>query len=412
MQNAICLVIDGLHAGYLGCYGNAWIATPVLDRLAATGFLFDQAFVDTPDLPRLYRSYWQGVHAMVPDDTGRAEPSLAARLAEKGIGTYLWSDEAELLAHPLADGFRQRLAFDLPREHTTAPSVEETHLARTLAAAVDRLSDLDEPFCLWIHLRGMYASWDAPLELRNQFVDEDEPEPGAFCDVPEEFLPEDFDPDELLGVRRAYAGQVSLLDTCLGGFIEALDEADLAERTLLTVLGARSFPLGEHRRIGPVEPALYEELAHVPWIMRLPNAIGAADRCQAIVGPADLGATLLEWFGAADGGTASWGTSLLDVIGGDASAVRQWTCLTGSRGEQAVRTPAWYLRCAAVEGDEHASELYAKPDDRWEVNEVSDRCGEEVEALQQALTAFEAAAGANRPGDLPALDEALLHPDR
>src|SRR5437763_1535112 len=30
----LCLHVPGLHAGYLGCYGNEWVETPHLDRLA------------------------------------------------------------------------------------------------------------------------------------------------------------------------------------------------------------------------------------------------------------------------------------------------------------------------------------------------------------------------------------------
>jgi hypothetical protein len=50
--------------------------------------------------------------------------------------------------------------------------------------------------------------------------------------------------------------------------------------------------------------------------------------------------------------------------------------------EQGIRTRDWYLRHA------ERDELFAKPDDRWEINEVADRGGEVpqlmVEALQQS----------------------------
>ena len=67
-MNAICLVIDRLHRGFLGAYGNTWIETPAFDRLAAESFVFDQMLVDSPRLGPLYRSFWQGLHALAPAD--------------------------------------------------------------------------------------------------------------------------------------------------------------------------------------------------------------------------------------------------------------------------------------------------------------------------------------------------------
>ena len=43
-------------------------------------------------------------------------------------------------------------------------------------------------------------------------------------------------------------------------------------------------------------------------------------------------------------------------------------------------------------------ELFAKPDDFWEVNNVAPRCQEVVECLGDALTEFEQTF---RPGELP-----------
>src|SRR5262245_29480259 len=37
------------HLGYLGCYGNEWIATPNLDRMAAEGVVFDNHFAASLD---------------------------------------------------------------------------------------------------------------------------------------------------------------------------------------------------------------------------------------------------------------------------------------------------------------------------------------------------------------------------
>src|SRR6266446_6118199 len=45
------LIIEAsaLHLGFLGCYGNDWVATPNLDRLAADSVVFDQHYADCPE---------------------------------------------------------------------------------------------------------------------------------------------------------------------------------------------------------------------------------------------------------------------------------------------------------------------------------------------------------------------------
>ncbi len=68
-RNVICLVIDGLQPSLLGAYGNTWISTPELDRLAAESFLCDNALTDSLDLARIYRGLWRGLPALWPEKT-------------------------------------------------------------------------------------------------------------------------------------------------------------------------------------------------------------------------------------------------------------------------------------------------------------------------------------------------------
>ena len=44
----LLLDVPGLHLGYLGCYGNDWVATPHLDRLASESIVFDRHFAAGP----------------------------------------------------------------------------------------------------------------------------------------------------------------------------------------------------------------------------------------------------------------------------------------------------------------------------------------------------------------------------
>lgn len=413
-MNAIILAVDRLHAGYLGCYGNTWIATPEFNRLAAESFLFEQATIDTPQLAEIYESYWLGSHAL--ERRGRpaqGRPSLAELLKQAGVNTTLISDEPAITQLPLSAEFGEVIPLDSPdgSNAEAAPDAAGTRLAGFFAVASDWLASAQEPFCLWLHAQSLGAIWDAPLEFRRQYADEDEPAPPDFAEPPCRELPADYDPDELLGDCQAYAGQVSLLDLSLGGFLEAFRASPAAAETLLAVTSPRGFPLGEHRRIGPANEALYGELVHVPWLLRLPDETVAMDRSQALVQPADLFATLLDWWKIAEQAPRGFGQSLLPLAGGQRETLRDRACVIGERGQRAIRTPAWYLRLPPAENEVEPrppAELYAKPDDRWEVNDVADRCSETAEALQTALAEFETAAEQGAFEQLSPLDESLV----
>ena len=131
-MNAICLVFDRLHAGYVGAYGNSWIETPSFDRLASQAFLFDRALIDSPELARLYRSYWQGWHALCPA-APESRPSLAAQLGEAGVTTVLLTDEPQVARHPLAADFDELIEIDPPWQPQVAAAVEQTHFGRCFA---------------------------------------------------------------------------------------------------------------------------------------------------------------------------------------------------------------------------------------------------------------------------------------
>jgi hypothetical protein len=189
------------------------------------------------------------------------------------------------------------------------------------------------------------------------------------------------------------------LDHCLGQLAEQLNAPRLTESTQLTLLGARGFPLGEHLRVGPCDEALYNELVQTPWILRFPDGFGRLTRTQALVRPADLGGTLLDWL-AIDRADFAGGqsTSLLDLIRGEKIAVRD-RILLRSAHDRALRTRAWLLR----ETDQGPAELFAKPGDRWEVNEVANLCPEVAAGLQTALAESVAADGADQATPLAEL---------
>ncbi len=373
-RNVICLLVDRLQAAEVGAYGNTWIHTPELDRLAGESFLFDRALADTLELDRLYRGFWQGLPAVWPQDADSGRPALPALASAAGMETILLTDDTAVHALGAAAGFGQRTLIPGPQTAELAGEIEATGAAHFVGAAGEVLESIRQPFFLWLHAAGMAGPWDAPYELRRQYADEEDPAPPEFTAPPCRMLSDDYDPDELLGIAHAYAGQVSLWDTCLGALVEQLRSGPLAKNTLLVLLSPRGFPLGEHLRVGPLDDALYNEHVQIPWLMRFPDALAATARSQALVVPADLPGTLAEWLDWPAEPFAGAGHSLMPVVRWQASGVRQCVVLRSGRHEWAVRTPAWHLRVGGAE-ESPRIELYAKPSDRWEVNDIADRAG-------------------------------------
>jgi arylsulfatase A-like enzyme len=397
-RSAVVIVVDRLGAGFLGPFGNAWVDTPELNRLASQSLVCETALADSGGLPTIYRSYWTGRHALEP---AGQETSLSDLARAAGLRARLFTDEPAVAEHPLAAGFAERtLAPLLPAQR--GEELEGTAIGRLFGQAIEKITADEQPGLFWLHSRGMAGPWDAPLALRNQFADEEDPLPPDIVDPPELRLAEGYDPDELLGLVHAYAGQVALVDAAIGVLLDALDASPLAAETLVVFTSPRGYPLGEHGRVGPCDSALYGELLHVPALLRVPGA--GHERTQRLVQPGDLFATLADWLGLPAERPAT-SVSLIADERDDPARGGQIACAIGP-GQRAIRTPAWFLRESLIEG-ERRHELFAKPDDRWEANEVSSRCGDVVELLAAQLDACEQAARAGELAPAAPLAEIL-----
>ncbi len=407
---AVVVVVDRLGAGFLGPYGNTWLDTPGFNALASQSFLFEHVLTDSPRLETVYRSYWQGLHAMCPEvaDAARSPLPLATRLATSGMRSMLVTDEQRIAGHPLAGGFASQVIIDPPEVAHPADDVEDTQTAALFAAAINQIQSVSEPSLIWLHSRGMDGPWDAPSDLRRRWADEDDPTPPDLIVPPEMRLAEGFDPDELLGFAHAYAGQVSVADMCVAALVDAVQESALAPETLVIFTSPRGYPLGEHLRVGPCDEALYGELLHVPLLVRMPDAQSRTCRNQALVQPADIYATLVDWLLAESDMQLPAAASLLPLVRLERETHRDRTCCLAA-AQRAIRTPAWFLRRAMSEVDSAPQvELFAKPDDRWEVNDVAQRCADVAAILPGVLDDFERSAANGDWSNLPPLPELVV----
>lgn len=398
-RRALVLVFDRLNPGFLGPYGNTWVDTPAANHLAAQSTLYEFALTNSPHLDEVYHSYWTGnAHGTAP--AAAAPRRLAELLSELGCSSELLADDPDVLHHADAAEFSDRLRLEVEPPQCLADDLDQTQLAQFFAAAIERTLAADAPDLLWCHSGALNVAWDAPRSYRERFVESGDPPPLDICQPVERDLTHNYDPDELLGVVQAYAGQIAAWDACLAALLEAVAEraAEASDKNwLVAVTSPRGYPLGEHLRIGPCDQALYGELLHVPLFLWNTDGTGKLERRTSPAQPHDLFATLLRWFGGVVPAN-SWANDLLAPFDSRATVPRELAWAQTAE-QMAIRTPAWFYRKTPNSG-----ELFAKPDDRWEVNELARRCPEVVEQLD---TLADSIRSCTSPANLPPLSETL-----
>jgi arylsulfatase A-like enzyme len=187
-------------------------------------------------------------------------------------------------------------------------------------------------------------------------------------------------------LHRTFASVVTKLDAELGLLFDELRKRGMDQSAAWLVTSDFGHPLGEHGQVGLHRPWLHEELVHLPLILRLPSAEQAGRRVAGFTQPPDLLPTLLALFGIALPETN--GFDLLPVARGEAAPSRTFAVTSlelNGAAELAIRTDEWALLVPTrtPEGDAPREPLlFAKPDDRWEVNDLRARNIEIADELE------------------------------
>lgn len=360
--NILVIAVDGLRASALGPYGNTSFATPALDELAAASLVCDWCFGESVDMPTICRCQWQ------------SDARLIESLTQRGYEATLITDDAAVADFNGAGDFQDRVVLPVA-EATRADDATDTAIGRVFAAASETLENAaSRPRMIWLHSRGMYGPWDAPLELQEELLarDEGDPPPDDVIQPPDLWLDESSDPDAAFRWSCAYAAQMMALDACLTGLLRTIGEKD-GQQWLVVLMGLRGFPLGEHGRIGGVDSRLYAEQLQVPLLWRLPRGRTKLSRSQQLVSLADVPAAMLS-----------------SIEGGFQTIERDAVHSLGPASERAIRTAEWSLRCEPASGESVSAEetqcqLFVRPDDRWEANDVAGLCPDVVESLLARL---------------------------
>ena len=86
--NILLIVTDQQHAGMMSCAGNAWVKTPNMDRLAATGVRFEKAYCTNPVcVPSRFSMFTGALPSEIGMEDNRGEKnSIPAGILENAMG--------------------------------------------------------------------------------------------------------------------------------------------------------------------------------------------------------------------------------------------------------------------------------------------------------------------------------------
>lgn len=413
-MNVITILCDTLRRDHCGPYHHGrtlaemgdptqpdWVVpTPNLDRLAAWGTTFDNAWCGShPCMPARRDMYtgryefpFRGWGPLEDDDLdlptqisgppncalSRADTRVSQlitdhfHLWERGAGNYhMGYSGFEFIRGMEADAWRTDPVTIDQRWKRHAGSKIERHFhnlaaiqqdyddpegasfpARTFSAAADWIDRNHSHQNFYLHIDSFppHEPWDPPERLVRQF----DPRGYSVNDVlafgPYQHLEQSgLDPDQVRHIQALYAASVAHVDECLGGIWDALDRHGLWGDTLVVLTTDHGTFNGSRNRTGKRQTHLFDPISHIPMIIAHPSA-GHGERRDQLVQLVDLYPTTLSALGRPVPEDRH-GVDLLPVLTDSSETTRPYA-INGAFGESiSITDGTWMLHASPVDGN-------------------------------------------------------------
>jgi len=344
-------MLDSLRKDHVGCYGNDWIKTPAIDRLARDGVLFTRAFPEAlPTLPvrrALYtgmrtfpnRNYvprkgdnvkipgWEPIpeNQVTLSEILRREGYLTAMFSStyhmfkpsmnfhRGFDSWEWirGQESDRYKPPLNGEVENLKNLPCDLAYGCVGHSLKWCLAnmqgwegeadwfppKTFGAATDWLEENRdvEKFLLVVDEFDPHEPWNAPKNLLDMHFNTADYEGRRIINT--ETGPFQFLDGELEYTRAQYAGEVTLVDKYVGKLVDKIKELGVWDDTMIVLTSDHGHPIMEHGILHKAPDCLYPELMDSVLIIYHPEKEYAGTACDAYVGHQDIPATVLALAG-------------------------------------------------------------------------------------------------------------------
>ncbi len=451
--NVVFILVDDLGWTDLGCFGSTFYETPNIDRLAATGMRFTNAYAACPvcsptrasiltgkypvrvgitdyinpaggNQPENWKRKTKLLPAAYSDRLALSETTLAEVLKEQGYATFFagkWHLGPEGY-WPENQGFDVNMGgierggpyggeryfspYGNPRL-TDGPEGE--HLPHRLATeTVKFITDHHEqPFLAYLSFYSVHT----PLMSREDLKQKYEAKRQSVQQCGPIWGEEGSRKLRLIQEHAVYAGMVEAMDSAVGEVLDALSELEIDDETLVFFMsdnGGLSTSEGHPTSNLPLRAGkgwMYEGGIREPMIVRAPNVTAAGSVCDSPVTSTDFLPTILDLAGLnSRPGLHLDGVSFVPLLRGESQARGPMYWHYPHYGNQggaptaAIRDGDWKL----IEWYEDGRlELYNLADDIGEQRNLSDSNPAKRDELHAKLVAWRKSVDANMPSAGP-----------
>lgn len=415
--NIILILADDLGWADVGCYGNTFNETPHIDRLARGGMRFTQFYagpVCSPTRCNLLSGQDQARFGITQHIPGHRRPF--AKLTDPAVPLQM-PLEVETFAESLgkagyATGYFGKWhlggagfgpadqGWQVAEEikgNTQAPAAEGGAPQRTTAVLARKAVEFitankGRPFLLQVSHAAVHIPLSTTPELKAKY-ERKKSMPGYPSNV-------------------EYAGLLEELDQSVGSIVEAVEEAGIADNTLVLFLSDNGGL--EHEQSGRVvtsnqplrgeKGTLYEGGIRIPAIARWPGKVPAGVECATPVITMDVHPTFVEIAGAATPQQSRDGVSLAALLRNPSAPLPRDTLYWHlphyhhSTPASALRKGDWKL----IEFFEDSSlQLFNLRTDPGETTNLAPSEPARAKELQAALAAWRQQVGARLPNPNP-----------
>lgn len=424
-RHVFFITVDTLRADHMSTYGYGRETSPRLDRLGASGVVFDQAIAQWPKTGSSFAALFTGRYPQTTGLTHKAALRIPAEyltlpelFQENGFTTLAVNSNAVLAAdfgwNTGFDEYLQTWGYgDFPndprqfRQFAHAGKVNE--LALPLLA---KHRDAERLF-VWLHYSDPHAPYILPAGTENPFLDDalftgDQPVPrkvtrGHALDGR----------TDLKYYVAQYDANILVADAAIQAVLDHLRQLGLLEDSLVIFTADHGESLGEHDSWFEHGPLPYNTTAHVPLFFA-GRGLPAGRRVEEPVELVDLYPTLRDLFFPGRKLAGLEGHSLVPLLapGEPDQTVREGFCCAFSEAGrrpnyfQSVQDGSWKLVYNEHRRRDDAArpggfELYHLDADPLETQNLAAADPEQVRRLRKQLFAWRKSprADATEDGD-------------